>query len=87
MDDDVYQEFIQAQKEERQPRCPYCQEPLVIEELWYKVHVWEWDAPARRYGKELVDEGTERPRCSACQEEFYFFINGSELLCDLGLQY
>ena len=87
MDKDLYTELEQAYEEGRQPLCPHCRQPLVIEETQYKTRVWRWDAKARRYHIGILDAGTERPGCLKCSAEFSIFIGDSKLLRELGIDY
>ncbi len=85
---DIFEELAEAQEEKRQPRCPRCQEPLIIEEMQYKVHVWRWDVEAHRYYHDIFDEGTERPCCFKCGMEFgRFWIGSTRGLRELGIDY
>lgn len=85
--DPVEQELAQASKENRQPRCPRCGQPLEIEENFYRCIAFKWDEQTRRYYKVTIDEGTERPTCRACGQEFRLFIGESKVQRDLGLYY
>lgn len=87
MANDIYEELTQAHIEGRQPLCPNCRKPLVIEETQYKTRVWRWDAQARQYRKEVLDQGTERPGCLNCGVELPIFIGGSRVLHELGIDY
>jgi hypothetical protein len=81
------QEFLNAYREGRQPRCLACLKPLIIEETVYRVRVWRWDEEAKRYRVSILDEGTERPCCLECHAEYPIWINEGKLLCDLGITY
>jgi len=87
MENDIHQEFEQAVKEGRQPLCPYCHNLLTIEENYSKLTVWKWNVQDCRYYKQIRDEGTSRPCCTNCEGELNFFMESSQLLCDLGLRY
>jgi hypothetical protein len=85
--DEIEQEFKRALMEGRQPLCPGCGKPLVIEQDFYENIAFRWDAQAKRYYKVTIDKGTERPRCKECDTEFRIFIGESKVMCDLGLYY
>jgi hypothetical protein len=88
MTKNIFEELADARKEGRQPLCPNCHEPLVIEETVYRVRVWRWDAQIRRYRMGILDEGAERPGCLKCKTEFgRFWIGESREMRELGIDY
>jgi hypothetical protein len=87
MDSYLYPELEQAYLEGRQPLCPHCHEPLVVEQGFYKWVVWKWNSTACRYERSVPDAGAESPLCTACHGEFPVFANDKKLRHEMGLDY
>lgn len=85
--DSIEQEFVNAKKEGRQPRCSECGQPLVIMQCFYRIIAFKWDEQMKRYRKALIDEGTERPESQVCGHELPIFIGATKAQRDLGLEY
>lgn len=85
--DSIEQEFVNAKKEGRQPRCSECRQLLVIMQCFYRIIAFKWDEQTKCYRKVLVDEGKERPQSQVCGHEFAIWIGETRAQRDLGLEY
>ena len=65
----IQEEYQQANKEKRYPRCVYCGAPLVI--LWIPVWTtrWVWDPMKATYTWVQRNEDHDRPYCAYCGAE------------------
>ena len=70
-------EFEEALKEERQPDCVHCGNPLDRVSETQGIHlVWEWDNKRKQYSKSETDAGwSDKPMCDNCQTKDWDFTN------------
>jgi hypothetical protein len=74
-ENEVRKEFEKARAEGRQPRCPYCHEPLEIGQF-YSVYVqWTWNNKKKCYQKEEPDWDADKPFCDACEFKDWDFAD------------
>jgi len=71
----IAEEYEQAKREGRQPNCPYCGEPLEINETQYEHIRWRWDEEQGGYVKQDDDGDADRPYCASCHTEDWDFID------------
>ena len=70
-------EFQDALKENRQPKCIHCGYLLdSVSESQGILLRWEWDKKQRRYVKSETDDGwSDKPMCDHCQTKDWDFTN------------
>lgn len=87
----VAQELAEALAHNRQPNCPYCQQPLVVEQTQTEFTRWAWDELKQRYVKDDADGRADAPFCAACGQSDPDFLSASSAVYDLcerlGLEY
>lgn len=77
------QAFQEALKEKRQPACPHCGQPLVVEVIHQRVVRWFWNTVSQRYEHEEADGHVEQPTCINCGVADPDFISLSSTVPDL----
>jgi len=70
----VQEEYMKAQKEKRQPHCPYCGKPLEITQTQYSDITWKWNDKKKRYTK-YEDGEAEKPYCMYCESRDWDFVD------------
>jgi hypothetical protein len=85
------QAFQKALTQKRQPDCPHCGKPLVVELIHTRVACWFWNNARQRYEADEADGGVEMPTCTNCGVADPDFIRLSSAVPDLcerlGLEY
>lgn len=70
------EECEDAFKENRQPRCVHCGNPLDRVGLIQETHLlWEWDRKQKKYVQTVSDEGLNDPMCGHCFSEDWDFTD------------
>jgi len=70
------EEFKLAKKEDRQPRCVYCGEPLdFVKEVQDVCITWTWDRETKSYSKTEDDGSSYKPYCGKCEAHDWDFSN------------
>ena len=69
------QEVKDALREGRQPNCPYCGEPLEMEQTQVYLKTVSWSDEQHCYVKDYEEDDPEEnaPVCMACGEEEWAF--------------
>lgn len=76
----VKAEYAAAKQEGRQPRCPYCQSDLIVQQI--SRHKTSWQQEGKRFEKHTSVE-TSPPRCMICKViDWNFIDNDFVKLCD-----
>ena len=76
IDPEIRQMFELAEKENRQPNCIYCNQPLEIGQCYYTDIRWKWNQGLCRYKKsEDRDSDCDKPYCLACHTHDWDFTN------------
>lgn len=79
----VKQEFEQALQEKRQPNCPYCRKPLVVEQEQTDSICWLWNSEQNRYEQYEEESCGDEPRCMSCASSDPDFLSLSSTVDEL----
>ncbi len=71
----VRAEFRQADVENRQPRCPYCREPLVVVQSQRITLFWRWLPKEKAYENRVSEGDAYQPFCAACRTRDWDFLD------------
>jgi hypothetical protein len=77
------QAFQEALTQERQPDCPHCGKPLVVELLHTRLIRWFWNHDRQRYEQEDAAGEVAEPVCVHCRVADPDFISLSSTVPDL----
>jgi len=78
IDTDIREMFELAEKEERQPNCVYCSNPLEIGQSFYTDVRWKWNSSLRKYEKyQENNSDCDKPYCLKCGHYDWDFTNNN----------
>jgi hypothetical protein len=76
IDQEIREMFELAEKEDRQPNCIYCGQPLEIGQSFYTDVWWKWNPDEKRYVKfQESNSDCDKPYCLRCGHHDWDFTN------------
>ena len=70
------EEYQLAIKENRQPNCVYCDEPLdQIIQTQFVTIVWTWNPETKSYDKDDSDGDSAKAECRNCEARSWDFVD------------
>ena len=77
-----------AVREQRQPICVYCEQPLdCIGQVQPTTFYWVWDEETKQYYKDEELGDSDKPYCTNCDAADWDLIESGEATKALGLEY
>ena len=77
----IEREYKRAASEGRQPRCPFCGDPLEVAQTQLQYLVWRWDQDKKRYCQLAPNGDAGKPYCLACETADWEFVDGDLVDC------
>lgn len=71
----MHAEFKAAQKEGRQPCCPYCHKPLEIGQTQRITLFWRWNPEKKAYENKVSEGDAYQPFCTFCLARDWDFLD------------
>ena len=76
----VKEEIELAAAEKRQPKCPYCENPLEVRETQTVDLTWKWDNNKECYVKSEGEGTSYKPECANCETKDWEFTNNELII-------